>query len=69
MGFRFKDKQEVKTFILYLLVQIDRPIDMATLNDIVMQDDFVNQFDFMDAFFELCSSGAITSEPNGDDAI
>ncbi len=69
MAFRFKDKKEIKTFVLYLLVQIDRPVDMTTLNDIVMQDDFVNQFDFFDAFFELCSSGAINKEDKDGNVI
>lgn len=62
MGFRFKEKKDIKTFILYLLMQIDRPVDMATLNDVVMQDDFVNQFEFMDALFELVASGAVAKE-------
>ena len=62
MGFRFKEKKDIKTFILYLLMQIDRPVDIATLNDIVMQDDFVNQFEFMDALFELVASGAVTKD-------
>ena len=62
MGFRFKEKKDIKTFILYLLMQIDRPVDIATLNDIVMQDDFVNQFEFMDALFELVASGAVAKE-------
>ena len=61
MGFRFKDKKDIKTFILYLLMQVERPIELETLNDIVVQDDYVNQFDFMDAFFELCQTGAVTS--------
>lgn len=69
MGFHFKDKNEIKTFILYLLTQIDRPVDTATLNDIVVQDDFVNQFDFMDAFFELCASGAVTKESVGGEDV
>ena len=62
MGFHFKDKNEIKTFILYLLTQIGYPVDSATLNDIVVQDEFVNQFDFMDAFYELCESGAVARE-------
>ena len=61
MGFRFKDKKDIKTFILYLLMQVEKPIELETLNDIVVQDDYVNQFDFMDAFFELCQTGAVTS--------
>jgi hypothetical protein len=35
---------------------------MATLNDVVMQDDFVNHFEFMDALFELVASGAGAKE-------
>ena len=61
MGFRFKDKKDIKTFVLYLLMQVEKPIELETLNDIVVQDDYVNQFDFMDAFFELCQTGAVTS--------
>lgn len=32
---------------------------MVTLNDIVVQDGFVNQFDFMDCFYELCETSAV----------
>ncbi|MBQ0125274.1 MAG: DUF4364 family protein, partial [Clostridiales bacterium] len=62
MGLRLKEKKDIKTFILYLLMQVDRPIDLPTLNDIVVQDEFVNQFDFMDSFYELCQTDAIISE-------
>lgn len=65
MGFRLREKDDIKTFILYLLLQIDRPIDIATLNDIAVSDDFVNQFDFMDAFYELARTDAIKKEVNG----
>ncbi|MCQ2435800.1 MAG: DUF4364 family protein [Clostridia bacterium] len=65
---RLKDKKDIKTFILYLMSQIDRPVDIGTLNDIVVQDDYVNQFDFMDSLYELCKSKAIEKTPteNGD---
>lgn len=66
MALRLKEKKDIKTFILYMLTLIDRPIDMATANDIVVQDDFVGQFDFMDSFYELCASGAITRQKQGD---
>ena len=56
---QIKEKSDVKIFILYLMKQIERPIDFVTLNDIVVQDEFVNQFDFMDCFYELYQSGAI----------
>lgn len=55
----YREKSEVKVFILYLLLHIDRPVDFATLHDIVVQDDFVAQFDFMDCFYELCETDAI----------
>ncbi len=53
------EKNDIKIFILYLLMNIGYPIDMTTLSDISVQDDFVQQFDFMDCFFELFESGAI----------
>ncbi|MBQ9511530.1 MAG: DUF4364 family protein [Clostridia bacterium] len=56
---QLKEKSDIKIFILYLMKQIERPIDFVTLNDIVVQDEFVNQFDFMDCFYELYQSGAI----------
>ena len=54
-----RDKTDIKIFILYLLMHIERPVDFATLHDIVVQDDFVGQFDFMDCFYELCETEAI----------
>lgn len=56
---QLSEKPDIKIFILFLMKQIERPIDFVTLNDIVVQDEFVNQFDFMDCFYELCQSGAI----------
>ncbi len=59
MARQLTDKNDIKIFILYLLKNIERPVDMITLNDIVVQDGFVNQFDFMDCFFELCETSAV----------
>lgn len=56
---KLTEKTDIKIFILYLLRQIERPVDFATLNDIVVQDGFVHQFDFMDCFYELEQSGAV----------
>lgn len=68
MGVRLREKDDIKTFILYLLMQIEHPIDLATLNDIAVTDDFVNQFDFMDAFYEISNTDLIAKEttPNGE---
>ena len=59
MAKQLTDKNDIKIFILYLLKNIERPVDMVTLNDIVVQDGFVNQFDFMDCFYELCETSAV----------
>lgn len=66
MPFALTDKTDIKIFILYLLMHIERPVDFATLHDIVVQDEFVRQFDFMDCFYELCETEAIQkSEKDG----
>ena len=66
MAKQLTDKNDIKIFILYLLKNIERPVDMITLNDIVVQDGFVNQFDFMDCFYELCDTSAVRkSEKDG----
>ena len=59
MTFLLRDKTDIKIFVLYLLMNIDCPLDFVTLHDIVVQDEFVGQFDFMECFFELCETEAI----------
>lgn len=59
MAFLLRDKADIKVFILYLLTNMERPVDFATLHDIVVQDEFVNSFDFMDCFAELCGTEAV----------
>lgn len=48
MPFALTDKTDIKIFILYLLMHMERPVDFVTLHDMVVQDEFVRQFDFMD---------------------
>lgn len=68
MAFLLRDKTDIKIFVLYLLRSIDLPLDFVTLHDIVVQDEFVGQFDFMECFFELCEMEAIEkTEKNGKD--
>ncbi len=66
MAWLITDKSDVKIFILYLLMRIDRPVDFITLNDIAVQDGYVSQFDFMDGFHELKATSAIESFKNDD---
>ena len=66
MALQLREKTDVKIFILYLLMNIGKPIDLITLNDIVVQDEFVTQFDFMDCISELVDAGAVNKLPLGD---
>lgn len=62
------DKFEIKIFILYLLKNIKEPLEFSTINDIVVQDGFVNYFDFAIYFAELLESNQIT-ELKGDKTL
>ncbi len=48
-----KEKNDIKIFILYLLKNINYPLDFNTISDIVVQDEFVSYFDFAECFAEL----------------
>ena len=53
------EKFEIKVFILYLLKNLDEPLDYDTISEIVVQDGFVNFFDFADCFADLVDAGQI----------
>jgi hypothetical protein len=57
------DKLDIKVFILFLLKNIKEPLEYSTINDIVIQDGFVNYFDFSICFGELVESGQIEEIP------
>ena len=44
---------QVKIFVLYLMKNIRYPLDYVTINDIVMQTDFILYLDFAVAFHEM----------------
>ena len=52
-------KKNVKIFVLYLMENINYPLDYATLNDIVMQTDYVLYLDFAESFHEMIDAGLI----------
>ena len=52
-------KKNVKIFVLYLMENINYPLDYATLNDIIMQTDYVMYLDFAESFNEMMDSGLI----------
>ncbi|MBQ7384284.1 MAG: DUF4364 family protein [Clostridia bacterium] len=59
--------RNVKIFVLYLLENINYPLDFITINDIVMQTDYVMYLDFAEGFGEMLDGGLIESvEVNGE---
>lgn len=54
-------KKNVKIFVLYLMENINYPLDLVTLNDIVMQTDYVMYLDFAEGFNEMLDDGLIES--------
>ena len=51
--------KNVKIFVLYLLDNINYPLDYATINDVVRQTDFVMYLDFAEAFYSMLDLGLI----------
>lgn len=56
--------RNVKIFILYLMENINYPLDFVTINDIVMQTDYVMYLDFAEAFNEMLDGDLITEIEN-----
>ena len=56
---KLENKLDVKVFILYLMNKVDEPLEYTTVNDIVLQDEFVNYFDFALCFSELLDAGQV----------
>lgn len=60
--------RNVKIFVLYLMENINYPLDFVTINDIVMQTDYVMYLDFAEAFGEMLDSNLIEkSREEGED--
>jgi len=53
------NKFEIKVFMLYLLKNIGEPLDITTIGEVVLQDAFVNHFDFYLCFADLLDAGQI----------
>ena len=59
MGSAIGSMNNVKIFVLYLMKNINYPLDFVTINDIVMQTDYVMYLDFAVAFNEMLDNGLI----------
>ena len=61
-----RNLNNIKIFVLYLMRNINYPMDFSTINDIVMQNDYVLYLDFSDAFHEMLEQELICID--GEDA-
>ena len=60
--------KNVKIFVLYLMQNLGRPLDFITLNDIVMQTDYIMYLDFAEAFGQMLDGDLVreAGELDGD---
>ena len=68
MGSVIGSMKNVKIFVLYLMQNVGKPLDFVTLNDIVMQTDYIMYLDFAEAFHKMLDDDliAIAGEENGE---
>ncbi len=64
--FTLTGKNEIKIFILFLLNEIDYPLDYDELGEITVYDNFVGYFDFAECFSELLSAGHLIEIKDGE---
>ena len=53
------NKQNVTVFVLYLMQNVGYPLDFVTVNDIVMQTDYVAYLDFAESFSRMEDGGLV----------
>jgi hypothetical protein len=66
---KLENKIDVKIFILYLLNNVGEPLEFTTINDMVLQDEFVGYFDFALCFSELLEKGQISEYGESEDKL
>jgi hypothetical protein len=59
MGSAIGGMNNVKIFVLYLMQNVGRPLDFVTINDIVMQTDYIMYLDFAEAFHKMLDDGLL----------
>ena len=61
--------RNVKVFVLYLLENINYPLDFISINDIVMQTDYIVYLDFAEAFHEMIDLDLIREVKTEDETL
>ena len=69
MGSAIGSKQNVKIFVLYLMENINYPLDFITINDIVMQTDYVMYLDFAESFHEMLDGDLLMAIEGGEEML
>ena len=62
MASQIGSMNNVKIFVLYLMKNINYPMDFVTINDVVMQNDYVMYLDFAEAFQQMLAGGLIQED-------
>jgi hypothetical protein len=62
MASQIGSMNNVKIFVLYLMKNINYPMDYVTINEIVMQTDYVLYLDFAEAFHQMLEGGLIAED-------
>lgn len=60
------NKQNITVYVLYLMLNVGYPLDFVTLNDIIMQTDYVAYLDFAETFSRLEESELIVRSGNNE---
>ena len=60
------NKQNVTVFVLYLMQNVGYPLDFVTINDIVMQTDYVAYLDFAESFSRMEDGGLVEAVGTND---
>lgn len=60
-------RTQAKIFILYILCNIDEPLEFTVLNDMIQQDGLVTYFDFAAAFSDLVAGGQVVTAGEAED--
>ena len=60
-------QRNVKIFVLYLMENINYPLDFVTINDIVMQTDYIIYLDFAECFHQMVDDGLILVDDSHDE--
>lgn len=53
------NKQNITVFVLYLMQNVGYPMDFVTINDVIMQTDYVAYLDFAESFARMKDGGLI----------